>query len=76
MSVVQIQETDLPGVLVVEPRVFGDSRGFFFESYNESKFAASGIRGPFVQQIGKRHASPVAIFHTTPIEGLLLSVSI
>lgn len=49
MSVVQIQETDLPGVLVVEPRVFGDSRGFFFESYHESKFAAGGIPGPFVQ---------------------------
>ena len=33
-----IEATNIPDVFVVEPRVFGDSRGFFFESFNEKKF--------------------------------------
>ena len=35
----QISSTSLPGVLIVEPTVFGDDRGFFFESWNQEKFA-------------------------------------
>lgn len=42
-------ETTLPGVLLLEPRVFGDDRGFFLESYNERTFAEIGIRERFVQ---------------------------
>ena len=42
-------ETSLPGVLLLEPRVFGDDRGFFLESYNQRTFAELGIREPFVQ---------------------------
>jgi dTDP-4-dehydrorhamnose 3,5-epimerase len=42
-------ETSLPGVLLLEPRVFGDDRGYFFESYNERTFAEIGIRERFVQ---------------------------
>jgi dTDP-4-dehydrorhamnose 3,5-epimerase len=42
-------ETNLPGVLLLEPRVFGDDRGFFLESYNERTFAELGIHGKFVQ---------------------------
>jgi dTDP-4-dehydrorhamnose 3,5-epimerase len=41
--------TSLPGVLVLEPKVFGDERGFFLESYNEKVFAGIGIREHFVQ---------------------------
>ena len=41
--------TNLPGVLLLEPRVFGDDRGFFLESYNERTFANLGIREHFVQ---------------------------
>jgi dTDP-4-dehydrorhamnose 3,5-epimerase len=41
--------TPLDGVLVVEPRVFGDSRGFFFESYHLAKFAELGVADRFVQ---------------------------
>ena len=41
--------TSLPGVLLLEPRVFGDDRGFFLESYNERTFANLGIREHFVQ---------------------------
>ncbi len=39
----------LAGVLVLEPRVFGDERGFFLESYNERMMAELGIRERFVQ---------------------------
>jgi dTDP-4-dehydrorhamnose 3,5-epimerase len=42
-------ETSLSGVLLLEPRVFGDDRGFFLESYNERLFAEAGIRERFVQ---------------------------
>ncbi|HEX9110081.1 MAG TPA: dTDP-4-dehydrorhamnose 3,5-epimerase [Terriglobales bacterium] len=42
-------ETGLSGVLLLEPRVFGDDRGFFLESYNERVFAEFGIHEKFVQ---------------------------
>jgi dTDP-4-dehydrorhamnose 3,5-epimerase len=42
-------ETSLSGVLLLEPQVFGDDRGFFLESYNERTFAELGIPGHFVQ---------------------------
>lgn len=41
--------TNLPGVLVFEPKIFEDNRGFFFESYNERSFAGEGITTRFVQ---------------------------
>ncbi len=41
--------TSLPGVLIIEPRVFGDERGFFLESHNERAFAELGIEARFVQ---------------------------
>ncbi|HEV7782657.1 MAG TPA: dTDP-4-dehydrorhamnose 3,5-epimerase [Chitinophagaceae bacterium] len=42
-------KTDIPGLLVFEPRVFEDSRGYFFESYNENAFRAEGIDIRWVQ---------------------------
>lgn len=44
-----VDTTVLPGVLVVTPRVFGDARGFFLETFHQAKYAAHGITGPFVQ---------------------------
>lgn len=41
--------TALPGVVVIEPRVFGDERGFFMETWTRAKFAAGGIDVDFVQ---------------------------
>jgi dTDP-4-dehydrorhamnose 3,5-epimerase len=41
--------TRLPEVLLIEPKVFGDPRGFFFESWNEREFEHAGIRAHFVQ---------------------------
>ncbi len=46
----RIVETAIPDIKIIEPRVFGDERGFFFESYNAQKFAElTGYAGPFVQ---------------------------
>lgn len=42
-------ETPLPGVLLLEPKVMTDARGFFLESYNQKTMAAAGIHGEFVQ---------------------------
>ena len=41
--------TDIPDLLVFEPRVFEDSRGYFFESYNNQTFIAGGVAMTFVQ---------------------------
>ncbi|MFY8124408.1 MAG: dTDP-4-dehydrorhamnose 3,5-epimerase family protein, partial [Silanimonas sp.] len=42
-------ETALPGCTIIEPAVFGDARGAFFENWNAAKFAAAGIHANFVQ---------------------------
>ncbi|WP_330209968.1 dTDP-4-dehydrorhamnose 3,5-epimerase [Pseudomonas sp. AM4(2022)] len=45
-----VNATELPGVLIIEPKVFGDERGFFYESFNARDFAqASGLQLQFVQ---------------------------
>ena len=44
-----IIKTDFPGLLIFEPTVFEDSRGYFFETYNEKSFLAEGIHIKFVQ---------------------------
>lgn len=49
MTVLQITATSLPDVKLIEPRVFGDPRGYFFESWNRRSFAAAGIDVEFVQ---------------------------
>jgi dTDP-4-dehydrorhamnose 3,5-epimerase len=45
----QFERTAIPDVVLVRPRVFGDARGFFFESWEERKFAAAGCDAKFVQ---------------------------
>ena len=43
-------KTDIEGIFIVEPQVFGDERGYFFESFNAERFRAeTGIEGTFVQ---------------------------
>jgi dTDP-4-dehydrorhamnose 3,5-epimerase len=42
-------DLDLPGLKLVEPDVFGDARGLFLETWNQSRYEAAGIPGPFVQ---------------------------
>lgn len=56
----KIVATAIPDVLIIEPRVFGDARGFFFESFNEQAFrAATGLDVAFVQDNHSRSAQGV-----------------
>jgi dTDP-4-dehydrorhamnose 3,5-epimerase len=64
---VRVISTALPGVLIVEPVVHGDARGFFLETYHARKHAALGIAGPFVQD---NHSRSVG----STIRGLHLQV--
>lgn len=45
----QIVKTDLPEVLMIEPRLFGDQRGFVLETYHSGRYSENGIARPFVQ---------------------------
>ena len=51
--------TSLPGVLLIEPEVFGDDRGFFMETYRLDAFRAAGITDAFVQDNHSRSARGV-----------------
>ena len=44
-----IIKTEIPGVLILEPKVFGDARGHFFESWNQTAFEAAGITNEWIQ---------------------------
>jgi dTDP-4-dehydrorhamnose 3,5-epimerase len=46
---VKVTRTALPGVLLIEPKVFGDARGYFLESYSARRYAEAGIAATFVQ---------------------------
>jgi len=52
-------ETNLPGVCIIVPDVYGDNRGFFMESYNRRSFAGLGIHHTFVQDNHSRSARGV-----------------
>ncbi|GAB2497798.1 dTDP-4-dehydrorhamnose 3,5-epimerase [Pseudoxanthomonas sangjuensis] len=45
----KVVETDLPGCVVIEPAVFGDARGFFFETWNAQRYGELGLPSRFVQ---------------------------
>lgn len=45
----KIAKTNIPGLIILEPEVFGDERGYFYESYNEKRFKEAGIVENFVQ---------------------------
>ena len=56
----KIMTTSIPEALIFEPKVFGDERGFFFESYNQQTFeAATGLSTKFVQDNHSRSAKNV-----------------
>lgn len=45
----RVDPTSIPGIQLIDPKVFGDERGYFLESWNQKSYAALGISGPFVQ---------------------------
>ena len=51
-------QTEIPGVVVIEPQVFGDDRGYFMETYQKDQFAEAGIDKEFMQD--NRAAPPGA----------------
>jgi len=56
---VNVIRAAIPDVLIIEPKVFGDERGFFFESYNRRALEAHGVAGEFVQDNHSRSAKNV-----------------
>ncbi len=50
----KVVPTTLPEVMIVEPKVFGDARGWFYESFHARRYAEAGIHGPFVQDNASR----------------------
>src|SRR4051812_10656849 len=57
----EIKALDLPGVLLLRPRRFADSRGYFTETYNEKTFSAAGVAVKFVQDNQSYSATPGTI---------------
>ena len=49
MGKIKVTTCDIEGLLVIEPTVFGDARGYFMETYNYNDFKAAGIDAVFVQ---------------------------
>lgn len=45
----KVIETTLAGALIIEPKIFGDPRGYFMETFQAARYADAGIPGPFVQ---------------------------
>lgn len=74
----KVIETALAGVLIIEPRVFGDHRGFFLESFQVERYREAGIDLPFVQDNHSRSQRGVLRglhFQRTRPQGKLVSVS-
>ncbi|WP_417778264.1 dTDP-4-dehydrorhamnose 3,5-epimerase [Stutzerimonas xanthomarina] len=74
----KIIETALPGVLIIDPKVFGDQRGFFIESFQVERYREAGIDQTFVQDNHSR--SPRGVlrglhFQLTRPQGKLVSIS-
>ena len=74
----KVIETALPGVLIIEPKVFGDHRGFFLETFQVERYREAGIALPFVQDNHSRSQRGVLRglhFQRTRPQGKLVSVS-
>ncbi len=74
----KITTTALPGVLIIEPRAFGDARGFFLENFQAERYANVGITRPFVQDNHSRSQRGVLRglhFQCKHPQGKLVSVS-
>ena len=74
----KVIETALPGVLIIEPKVFGDARGFFIETFQVERYREIGITQPFVQDNHSR--SPHGVlrglhYQKTRPQGKLVRVS-
>jgi dTDP-4-dehydrorhamnose 3,5-epimerase len=67
----------LPGAVLIEPTVYADTRGAFFEAWNERALAAAGIEARFVQEnvsISKRHVLRGLHYQVSQVQGKLIRV--
>ena len=74
----KVTETKIPGVLIIEPKVFGDSRGFFLETFHADRYAEYGIESNFVQDNYSRSTKGVLRglhFQKNYPQGKLVSVT-
>ena len=63
----KVVQTDIPDVLLIEPQVFGDERGFFYESYNERAFLDKvGVSSHFVQDNHSRSSQKCSAWFALP----------
>ena len=77
MDAIKKIPTSLPGVFILEPRVFSDERGFFFESYNQQTIAEAGILEDFVQDnhsSSRRNVLRGLHYQVTQAQGKLVRV--
>ncbi|MDX7648983.1 dTDP-4-dehydrorhamnose 3,5-epimerase [Aeromonas caviae] len=75
MNVIKTKITDL---LIIEPKVFGDERGFFYETYQEARYKAAGVTADFVQDNRSRSTQNVLRglhFQKTKPQGKLVTVT-
>ena len=73
----EFESTAIPDVVLIRPNVFGDPRGFFFESWEERKFAAAGLTSKFVQDNhsrSRRHILRGLHYQTQQTQGKLVRV--
>ena len=73
----KVQTLEIPGLLLIEPRVFGDDRGLFLESYSEARYREAGVAGTFVQDNRSRSKRGVLRglhFQVERPQGKLISV--
>ena len=59
----RLPPTEIPGVVIIEPDVYRDQRGFFLETYHTEKYREAGIPGPFVQDNHSRSLKAAARLH-------------
>jgi len=74
---VELIKTDIQGVLLIQPKVFGDARGFFLETFSQKRYEYAGISGPFVQDNLSRSRRGVLRglhFQNPKAQGKLISV--
>ncbi len=75
----EVLRTDIEGVLLIKPRVFGDARGYFLETWQQERYVAAGITMPFVQDNCSRSSYGILRglhFQKTKPQGKLVSVSL
>lgn len=77
MSKFKFEKTEIEGVVIIEPTVFGDERGYFMECYNENEFHEAGINAKFVQDnqsMSKKGVLRGLHFQTKHAQGKLVRV--